>query len=130
MSETICNPCPDFTCACPVPECTETLILGTITDLNTDVLVYVQKLNNGASRIQSVTSSPTGSISLDMTDRVDFYNHFDGEYYIWATKTGYWCDGSKLEILQAGITTTTYSVTFTKSLGAPIGTTVEIIPTA
>jgi hypothetical protein len=130
MSETICNPCPDFTCVCPVPECTETLILGNISDVNTAVLVYILKEINGASYVQSVVSDANGRVTLDMTDpNAAYFNHFDGNYQVWVTKAGYWCDDARLEIVQAGVTSTTYQITFSRSLGAPIGTTIELIPT-
>lgn len=115
MSETICNPCPEFTCSCPIPECANTLNLGTITSLNTPVFIQVQK-QNGPEYLQAFTSEADGTIKLDLTDpNTSFFNHFDGSYLVWATLAGYLCEDDKLEMTSEGEIATTWAVTFKKS---------------
>jgi len=74
--------CPSYINTKPVPVCCDTLTIGTITALNTDVKVYITKAN-GARIVQETTSSAAGLVTLDMTDpESEFYNEYDGIYLV------------------------------------------------
>lgn len=114
---TTCNPCDDFTCTHPVYECVQSLLLGRISNTNTQVYIHVVK-QNGAEYIQAATSDASGFVTLDMTapDRY-FYNHFDGLYLIYIMLGGYFADSDKRTITAPGGTATTLGVEFKKCDG-------------
>lgn len=112
-----CNDCPTPSCACPLPSCATTLILGTVSLLNTQVFIHIEKAN-GAEYIQEVTTSGSGVVTLDLTDPSRaFYNPYDGQYIIYVMQGGYYCDDDKLTVTSGAQTWTTVSVGFREAQG-------------
>lgn len=67
-----------------IPTCTESLVLGTIAS-DTDVFIFVLNHSNGYLYKQEATSSPYGTLILDLTKPdPSFYNQ-DSDYEVWAT---------------------------------------------
>jgi len=127
---TSCSPCESYRCTCPIATCINSLVLGNIADVNTDVYIFIQK-QNGAEWIQAATSNASGTVILDMTDpSKDFFNQYDGLYKVWVTGGNpYFCDEQKLSITINGLTSYTYGITFFNSAtNAIIGDIIEIIP--
>lgn len=113
MSE--CNPCDSISCACPLPSCATTLVLGSVGLLNSQVFVHVVKAN-GAEHIEEVTTSGAGVISIPLNSPSEsFYNPFDGDYKFFVMSSGYWCEDDKLTVTSGNQTWTNASVEFRES---------------
>lgn len=113
MSE--CNPCGTISCACPLPACATTLVLGSVGLLNTPVFVHIVKAN-GAEHIEEVTTTGAGVINLPLNSPSEsFYNPYDGAYLIYVMSGGYFCEDDKLTVTSALLTWTTASVEFRAS---------------
>lgn len=70
-----------------VPACAETLTIGTVTLLNTDVNIYISKAN-GKKTVQQITTDGSGTVTLDLADpSTMFYNEYDGVYTIQVGET-------------------------------------------
>ena len=125
---TICKDQIDFTCTCPVPECKDTLILGTISLINTPVFIFIEK-QNGAIYVQERISASDGRVTVDLNEPDSaFFNSFDGQYLIWVTRAGgYFCEEDKEIITQEGIQSNTYGLRFEK-VGNSKGGSVNIRP--
>ena len=68
----------------PLPTCTESLVLGTITS-DTEVYIFVTNHSNGYTHRQSATSGPYGSLTLGLTSPAPSFYNQDGNYEVWAT---------------------------------------------
>lgn len=65
--------CSTCTKAVPIPVCTSTLTLGTITSLNAAVWIYIKDLTTGRTERESGMSGGTGIVTLDMSNNPTFY---------------------------------------------------------
>lgn len=111
-----CNECPDPSCACPLPACADTLIIGSVPSYpNTDVFVHIVKAN-GAQHIEQVTTDGNGVISLPLdSPSASFYNPYDGTYIMFVMLDGYFCEDDKLTVTTGDQTWTTVAVEFQPS---------------
>lgn len=75
----ICTPC---LVAKPIPSCTQTLNIGTISDINANVRVYIQDITTGQILSFDTTSDGSGLVSVDLSENNFFDNH---AYEMWVT---------------------------------------------
>jgi hypothetical protein len=92
-----------------IPECTESLELGSIAP-DTEVYIYVKNIFTGYVHRQETTSDGDGDLILDLTEPdISFYNQ-DSIYEIWATLR---TDNERLDITYAyGLTSDCFSLSF------------------
>ena len=77
--------CTNCTESNQIPECVDTITIGTIANLNTAVYIYIRNLSTGYVHQQAATSSGAGLVILDSTlpDK-SFYNE-NHLYELWIT---------------------------------------------
>ena len=76
-----CNNCETLD---PIPECSESLELGTI-DANTEVYIYVKNLFSEYIHRQEAISGNYGALVIDLTYPVPSFYNKDSSYEVWAT---------------------------------------------
>lgn len=112
-----------------------TLVLGTISDTDTDVYIWAENTATGVKNRQEATSSGAGLVTMDLTDPKTSFYHDNATYEIWVTdQTEDVSDALTLTI--GSQTTECISVRFERSL-SPTGTfqtdtaqTIELQPAA
>jgi hypothetical protein len=89
--------CNTFTKTKPVGKCGTKLWLGTGTFTGTET-IFVKYYLNGDEVIEATDPIFEGNnIFLDLTDPyIDFYNSYNGSYYIWVSYNGYYSDGTQI----------------------------------
>lgn len=101
-----CNNCSQLD---EIPECTETLVLGTI-DPDTEIYIYVKNISNGYVHREETTSNGDGDITLDLTAPDSTFYNPDSSYEVWATLR---TESVRLDITYAyGLTDTCLSISF------------------
>lgn len=98
--------CLDCSRTKPIPSCTTSLILGTVTSLSTAVYIYVRNLTSGKLYRQAVTSSVAGLVTLDKTEPSSYFYTPNHAYEIWVTLVSATDIDSRL-ILTIGTSTAT-----------------------
>lgn len=76
-----CNDCHELD---QIPECTDSLELGTI-DAETEVYIYVKNTFTGYVHRQEALSGLYGALELDLTLPDPTYYNKDSSYEIWVT---------------------------------------------
>lgn len=106
-------PCLQCTSTDPIPTCTTTLRIGTITSFATAIFIFVNNLTTGKNyRQNSVVSGAAGEVNLDMSEPTpNFYNK-DSAYEVFVTLASN--DIDQKETITVGTDTDTcYSLNFT-----------------
>ncbi len=101
-----CNNCSELD---PIPECTESLLLGTI-EPDTEVYIYVKNISNRYIHSEATTSDEDGYLTLDLEQPDPTYYNSDSSYEVWATLR---TDNVRLSITYAyGLTDTCLAISF------------------
>ncbi len=93
----------------PIPECSESLELGTI-DANTEVYIYVKNLFSEYIYRQEAISGNYGALTIDLSwPHYSFYNK-DFAYEVWITLRN---DNERIDItISYGIVTDCINISF------------------
>lgn len=78
----ICNPCIK---AKPIPKCTQEIEIGTISDIDTAVSVYIWDVSSSLIQRVDATSDGDGLITVDISEVSLLASH---AYEIWVTEAG------------------------------------------
>lgn len=78
----VCNPCLK---AKALPNCTQELAIGTISEINSSVTVYIQDITTGQIMLLPATSDGDGLVTVDISEKKFFDNH---AYELWITDSG------------------------------------------
>jgi hypothetical protein len=68
-----------------IPTCLEELVLGSVSELSTDIVVYIQNNTTGYTHIQYVTTSIEGIVTIDLTDPLPSFYNPDSYYEVKVT---------------------------------------------
>lgn len=72
-----------------IPTCLEELVLGSVSELSTLVHVDIKNISTGNSFRQSVTTSPEGLITIDLTNPSSSFYNPDSYYEVSISSAGY-----------------------------------------
>jgi hypothetical protein len=93
-----------------IPECTDSIVLGAISDIDTEVYIYVKNTFTGYVHREEATSNGDGDVTLDLTEPDSSFYNQDSAYEVWITTRD---SSDRLEILYAyGLTDTCLSISF------------------
>ena len=72
-----------LTCAItnPVPECVEQIVIGTISDVNEPIYIFIENTTTGRTTRYDEISDVSGLVTLD-TSQIQFNQEFDYKIYI------------------------------------------------
>jgi hypothetical protein len=101
-----CNTCETFD---PIPECSESLELGTI-DADTEVYIYVKNQFSEYVHRQEALSDEDGVLTIDLTYPVPSFYNKDNTYEVWTTLRD---DNERIDItISYGVVTDCINISF------------------
>lgn len=104
---TQCNPCTHMK---PLARCMAILTIGTITQLNTAVYVYILNHTTGVRvRFPATSNAITGLVTVDLTDYPQIENH---DYEIWLTLASATNTDDRLEVTVDTVEYICFAVSF------------------
>jgi hypothetical protein len=93
-----------------IPECTESIVLGALSEIDTEVYIYVKNTFTGYVHREETTSNGDGDVTLDLTQPDSSFYNQDSAYEVWVTLRS---DSERMDILYAyGLTNTCLSLSF------------------